>query len=204
MSRINTDTKKLHLGCFDIPVEGWINTDITPHIWISRIPFAAQVLHFAGQMSAERLAQHRDGVFQKLTYLDVAKKFPYPSESFHAIFTCHMLEHLYPPAAIHCIQECRRVLCRDGVLRIGIPDLDRLVSDYDPQTPDLFLQSIFEYGRGLQKNSHHWHYNFNSLKTALLNAGFSKAERCVFKVGACPDVEKMDTRPESLFVEAFK
>jgi len=165
---------------------------------------AARVLHLVGKMSTERLEQHRDGLFRKVDYLNVAKDFPYPSGSFRAIFTCHMLEHLYPPVAIHCIRECHRVLRRGGVLRIVIPDLDQLVSNYDPDSPSGFLQSIFEYGRGLEKNSHHWHYNYRSLNAALLNVGFSRVERCEYQVGACPDVKKMDKRPESLFVEAYK
>lgn len=203
-SSVSKSEAKLHLGCFDAPADGWVNTDITPHIWISRIPMAARVLHLAGKLTPERMQQHRQGIFRKLSYLDVAKKFPYPDDSFRAIFTCHMLEHLFPPVAAHCLRECHRVLCRGGVIRVVVPDLDRFVSTYDPESPDTFLQAFFEYGRGLEKNSHHWHYNHRSLKTALLETGFSRVEQCEFQVGACPDVEKIDRRPGSLFVEAFK
>jgi hypothetical protein len=197
--------KRLHLGCFDAPAEGWVNTDITPHIWISRVPLAARTLHLLGKISSRRFAQHRSGVFQKLTYLNVADDFPFRANSIHAIFSCHLLEHLYPRVAIHCLQECHRVLCAGGVLRVTIPDLDKLVAGYDSLSPDQFLESVFQYGSGPgDKNSRHWHYNFNSLKSLLLNVGFSRAERRDFRVGDCPDVEKMDARPESLFVEAYK
>jgi hypothetical protein len=200
-----TETKRLlHLGCFDTPVEGWVNTDITPHIWVARIPMAASALYFSGKLSSQRFAQHRSGIFRRVTYLNVAKKFPYRSDSFRAIFTCHMLEHLYPSVADHCIRECQRVLCRGGVLRIVVPDLDKLIRSYDPAEPDVCLQSIFQDGKGMEKNSHHWHYNYNSLKTLLLSLGFSRVERCEFQVGMCPDIEKLDNRPESLFVEAYK
>jgi hypothetical protein len=199
------ERKQLHLGCFDSPADGWVNTDITPHIWVSRVPLAARVLHLAGKMSSERFAQHQRGVFQKVTYLNVAHDFPYPSDSMRAIFTCHMLEHLYPPVATHCLRECLRVLCRDGVLRIAIPDLDRLVTNYDAMTPDLFLESIFQNSNGVdEKDSHHWHYNFGSLTALLLKVGFSRVVRRDFQVGDCPDVQKLDRRPESLFVEAYK
>lgn len=204
MSGTGVEVKRLHLGCFDAPVDGWVNTDITPHIWISRIPLAAQALHMVGKMSPERLAQHRNGIFQKVSYLNVSKRFPYSSESFESIFTCHMLEHLYPPVALHCIRECYRVLSPGGLIRIVIPDLDRIVATYDRTEPQSFLQAIFEYGRGLEKNSHHWHYNFCSLKTTLLSVGFQRVERRDFQIGECPDVEKMDNRPGSLFVEGYK
>lgn len=209
MSKAAVETREpcfdcLQLGCFDKPMDGWLNTDITPHIWISRIPFAAYALHFIGKMSIERMAQHRAGVFRKISYLNVTKAFPYKPELFQAIFTCHMLEHLYPPVALCCVRECHRVLRPNGVFRIVVPDLDRLVFNYNPAEPNAFLQAVFEYGRGLEKNSHHWHYNYSSLKTLLLDVGFSRVQRCQFRVGQCPDVEKMDRRPESLFVEAYK
>lgn len=200
-----TETKRrLHLGCFDEPLDGWVNTDITPHIWVSRVPLAAEALHSIGKLSKERLTQHRNGIFKKVRYLNVSKPFPYQNASFSAVFTCHMLEHLYPPVATHCIRECHRVLAPGGVLRVVIPDLDRLIASYNSAAPNAFLQPFFEYGRGLEKNSHHWHYNFASLKSALLATGFSRVERRDYRVGQCPDVEKLDRRPESLFVEAYK
>ncbi len=68
----------LHLGCFDQPLDGWVNTDTTPHIWISRVPFAAKLLHSVGMMPSKRLAQHRAGIFRRIKYLNVSKKFPHP------------------------------------------------------------------------------------------------------------------------------
>jgi SAM-dependent methyltransferase len=199
-----TKFPKLHLGCFDQPLDEWVNTDITPHIWVSRIPFAAKLLHSVGRMSSKRLAQHQAGIFRKIEYLNVSKKFPYPSNRFAAAFTCHVLEHLYPSVAIQCLGECLRVLRPNGVLRIGVPDLDRMVREYDPADPESFLQGVFQHGVGADKNSHHWHYNYTNLSSHLLKLGFSRVTRCEFGIGECPDVERIDTRPESLFVEAFK
>jgi hypothetical protein len=114
-----TEYPKLHLGCFDRPLDGWVNTDITPHIWVSRIPLAATLLHSVGMMSSKRLAQHQAGIFRQIKYLNVSKKCPYPSNFFAAVFTCHVLEHLYPSVAIQCLGECLRVLRPKGVLRIA-------------------------------------------------------------------------------------
>lgn len=195
---------RLHLGCFDQPLHGWINTDITPHIWVSRIPLAAKVLYSVGKMSSTRLAQHQAGVFQKIKYLNLSQKFAYPSDFFAAIFTSHVLEHLYPHIALQCLGECLRVLRPNGVLRIAVPDLDRMVQEYDAGDPESFLQDIFQYGVGADKNSHRWHYNFTNLRSHLLKIGFSNVTRCDFRIGSCPEVEKIDNRPKSLFVEAFK
>jgi SAM-dependent methyltransferase len=199
-----TQTRPLHLGCFDAPADGWINTDITPHIWVSKIPMAARALHLLGKISPERFAQHQRGVFKNIVYLNVAKNFDFPSDSFGAVFTCHMLEHLYPSTAERCVGECHRVLCHGGVLRIVVPDLDKMIAEYDASNPESFLDSIFQYGSGHVKNAHHWHYNFNSLRALLLKIGFSRVERRAYQVGDCPDIEYLDKRPESLFVEAYK
>ncbi len=85
-----------------------------------------------------------------------------------------------------------------------MPDLDRMIQEYDPSNPESFLQGIFQYGVGADRNSHHWHYNYVNLQSLLLKLGFYSVTRCGFRTGTCPDVERIDRRPESLFVEAFK
>lgn len=88
--------KKLHLGRFDQPIEGWINTDITPHTWIARIPLAPAILRAARLLNKQRYLQHSAGVFRKVHYLNGAKRFPFPNDSFQAVFSSHMLEHRPP------------------------------------------------------------------------------------------------------------
>jgi SAM-dependent methyltransferase len=197
---------RLHLGSFDQPVPGWLNTDITPHIWISRIPGASLVLGALGVLPAQRVKQHREGVFRHIRYLDVRRRFPLESGSVEAIYTAHMLEHLYEDEAAHCLRECVRVLRPGGVMRIGVPDLDWIVAGYRPEEPREFLVRIFEVSaRRASKNVHHWHYNEVSLRHAVLAAGFSAAARCDYRNGRCPDVALLDTRPEeTLFLEAIR
>ena len=196
---------RLHLGCFDQPREGWVNTDITPHIWIARVPLLASALYRSGRMTRERWQQHHQGIFKKVRYLDVTRRFPYPDNTFEAVFSCHLLEHLYPDQARSCIAETLRILKAAGICRIVVPDLDKMVRDYHPDDPQPFLRAIFECAdRGTQKNLHHWHYNEKSLVSLLLSAGFRHAYRCEYHQGSCPDLEILDNRPESLFVEAQK
>ena len=201
---MSTEIRKLHLGCFDQTFPGWINADITPHILVARIPGLATVLFRAGLITRQRYQQHRARVFRKVRYLDVARRFPYPDGTLDCIYASHMLEHLYPDQAVHALRESRRVLKRRGVLRVAVPDLDRLVAGYDPRTPGTFLGLIFEPGQKRDKNAHHWHYNEHSLREALAQAGFREAHRCGFRQGACADVEQVDSRPDSLFMEGIK
>ena len=83
--RISTGPRRLHFGCFDRPRDGWLNTDITPHVLISRIPCLPRLLHALGRMDDRRLAQHQSGVFRKVERLDVTRRFPFRDGEFEAI-----------------------------------------------------------------------------------------------------------------------
>jgi predicted SAM-dependent methyltransferase len=196
--------KRLHLGCFDRPIRGWINTDVTPHIWVARTPGLAVLLWRLGRISDARYEQHRRGVFRPVRYMNAAKKFPYPDNYFVAVFSSHFLEHLHPPEAQICLSEILRTLEPGGVCRTVVPDLDIFVNSYDARDPDVFLKKLFEPSER-QKNTHHWLYNANSLVSLLLETGFRRAYQCNYRQGQCPDLDALDNRCElSLYVEAIK
>jgi SAM-dependent methyltransferase len=203
-SRHGDGPRKLHLGCFDRVFEGWINVDITPHIFVSRVPGFAYLLFKLGVISAERYSQHRDGLFRRVRYLDVRKKFPWREGAFEFVYTSHLLEHLYPMEALQCLREVHRVLKRGGTLRIAIPDLDEVMKGYDPQDPSLFLEALFESDQRRHRNKHHWHYNEKSLRAVLSDLGFADITRQEFRRGSCADLELIEERPKSLFMEASK
>lgn len=197
-------SKRLHLGCFDRPIRGWINTDVTPHLWVARTPGLASLLWRMGRISDGRYEQHRCGVFRFVRYMNVAKRFPYPDDYFRAVFSSHLLEHLYPCDAQLCLSEILRTLHPGGVCRTVVPDLDMCVKRYNPKEPDVFLKRLFEPS-DRQKNTHHWLYNAESLIALLLRIGFRRAYRCDYQEGLCPDLDTLDNRPEiSLYVEAIK
>ena len=201
---MNACPQKLHLGCFDQVLNGWINTDITPHIFLSRIPGMAFLLFKIAFLSKQRYEQDKQGVFRAIRYLNVTKRFPYADDTFDYVFSSHLLEHLYAYQAIFCLNEIFHILKKGGLVRIALPDLDRIVKNYNPQRPEHFLEAVFEAKQKHDKNKHHWHYNEISLTKLLREAGFSKIYRCKFREGNCADVTLIDNRPESLFVEAIK
>jgi predicted SAM-dependent methyltransferase len=197
---------KLHLGAFDQAVEGWINTDVTPHLVLARVPGLGALLHRAGRLSDERYAAYADGRFRRLRYLDLTRSLPCPDGRLEAIYSSHTFEHLHVDAAERALAECHRVLKPGGVLRIAVPHLDRIVEHYDPSQPDDFVYGIFQ-GRTASDNRHArhwWHYNAVSLGTRMRAAGFSKVHECGFRQGACPDLEQIEYREWSLFMEAVK
>lgn len=196
---------KLHIGAFNCPVDGWLNTDITPHIWISKIPLAARVLHRMGKISKERLSEHERGVFRRLKYLDITKPLPFSESTVAAVFSSHVFEHLFMDEVYRLVREIYRILVPGGVCRVVVPDLEQIVASFDPESPDRFIQDIYEVAkREAVKNSHHCGFTRASLVRLFRTAGFSKAEPLSYQVGNCPDVAVLDNRPGSIFFEAVK
>lgn len=194
---------KLHIGAFDVVHDGWLNTDVTPHLFAARVPGLARAARALGRLDDERWAAHRDGTFRRLHYLDVTRPLPYPDGSFRAVLGSHVLEHLAPDEAEAMLREVRRVLRGGGVLRLAVPDLDGVIASYDPAEPDAFLEGMLQgRTRSRTRHRHWWHYNEHSLRALLERCGYSDVRRRAFREGLCPDVERIDTRPESLFMEA--
>lgn len=197
-------TMKLNLGSFDRIFPGWINTDITPHIFVTKVPFLADVMFSLRKLDKERYDEHKKGIFRQLTYLDLTKKFPWDDNSVDAAYTSHVLEHLYLEGALNCILEVYRVLKPGGIFRIAVPDLDQLIKSYDSSCPEVFLTEFLEATQTLEKNRHHWHYNENSLRKILQEAGFRDIVRREYRESKISGIAEKEERPESLFMECVK
>jgi predicted SAM-dependent methyltransferase len=196
---------KLHIGCFDTPKDGWYNTDITPHIYVSRIPFAARILRLGGKLNDQRYQQHRDKVFRNVHYLDVSKRFSFQDNSVEAVFSSHLIEHLSCDVARHMLSESLRVLKPGGVCRVVAPSLSWALSLYDEEHPEAMLDAIFEHDHANPKNRHQWMYTESSLSRLMGEVGFADVRKCRYREGRLPDIEAMDNRPEnSIYVEGVK
>jgi SAM-dependent methyltransferase len=199
-------SRRLQLGAFDQVHQGWFNTDVTPHLFVARVPGLAWLLHRLGVIGPDRYAAYRSGSFRSLHYLDVGRRFRFEDDTFEAVYASHLLEHLDRAAAERCLTEVYRVLRPGGVVRIAVPDLDAVVGHYDPSDPDAFLAGLYDAhsGRRSRTSLHRWMYNPRSLEALLQRAGFDDVQRCEYQQGRCPDVEQIETRRWSLFMEGVK
>lgn len=198
--------KRLHLGAFDRAIDGWVNTDITPHIYIPRIPMLPFLLYKIGKIDKARYEQHKKGVFKRLKFVDLTKKLPFIDNTFEAVFSSHVFEHLFLDEIERLANEILRIMIPGGVCRISVPDLGKIVATFKEEDPREFLTGIFETTtRKAVKNQHHSGFTGPFLKKLFLDAGFSEAKVCRFRQGKCPDITILDNRPDgSLFFEAVK
>ncbi len=205
MSTGISSSDRLHLGSFNCAVEGWLNTDITPHIWIARVPGLAWLLYRLRRMPVARYQDHAAGCFRRVRYMNLCKRVSMVSERFAFVYSAHVLEHLYADQARFCIQEVYRVLKKGGIFRVCLPDLDQLISSYDARQPDRFCLAMYETAEARSKNQHHWMYNRHSIESLLSECGFGAIHHRAFRQGVCPDLDRLEHRSEgSLYVEAVK
>jgi len=159
--------RRLQLGAGSNLHEGWLNTDV--------VDFKRK---------------------NEVVYLDARQHFPLPDNSFDAVFTEHMIEHLTYADGLACLRECHRVLRPGGRVRIATPSLSRLVALYEEQQSELqqryvrwatdsFVEHASAYLPGFVVNNffrnwgHEFIYDEDTLRHALEAAGFVDVEKYV-------------------------
>lgn len=150
---------------------------------------------------------------------DVTKGLPFPDAYVSGIFTEHMIEHVSFDAALFVFRECRRILCKGGVMRIIVPDGALYLAEYakyragEPYKMPVaeederlfpFVTPMISVNRICRAYDHLFLWDFETLRPALFKSGFSSVERRSFGEGV--DLKLLrdapDRRVESLYVEA--
>jgi predicted SAM-dependent methyltransferase len=61
---------------------------------------------------------------------DLQKELPFPNESFDVVYHSHVLEHFSKVDGLIFLKRCLRVLRRGGIIRVAVPDLERIARLY--------------------------------------------------------------------------
>ena len=145
--------------------------------------------------------------------LDFNKALPFPARSFDGIFCEHVFEHFDLEHGFVLFRQCRRLLAGGGVLRVIVPDGEKIMRTYfdaphelvarrHPQT-GCAMETINSYFR--QRYEHQCLYDWALLQHQLERAGFSPVVRVSYQRGATKALLLDDQKYawESLYVEAF-
>ena len=174
----------LHIGCGKIDSPEFINIDAQPY---------AHVHVVTDDIS--RLPGFADGTAD-------------------LIYMCHVLEHMRAPDVEAVLGEMKRILKAGGVLRLSVPDFDRLLAVYKAAGEDLSaIHTQLMGGQDSPYNVHYCTFNHGSLSRLLHKVGFTDVRpwdpmNCRhhdFKDKACKVMTVGDQSfPISLNLEAVK
>lgn len=112
---------------------------------------------------------------------DLRYKLPYKDSSFEGAFCDNVLEHLYPLDAINFLTDVKRILKKDSIFRIIVPDLQKYVSYYQNKVPEKF--NFFGNGcNALWNLTHNWGHlsiwDYEMLNFQLSKIGFNNITKC--------------------------
>lgn len=189
--KLKKDGDYLNLGCGSNYVDGYINAD-----FFYRFKFWKKDI-------------------RKLEWqLDLRYKLNCEDEVFDGIFTEHTLEHLYPDDAYKLLMELHRILKRDSIIRITVPDIEKYVKyynkDYDGYDVNSFTKR-YKTGCSAIRNTaqNYFHFSawdFEELKIFLEDVGFKDVVKQEFGITQ-DDKLNLDLEErtwETLYVEARK
>lgn len=113
---------KLHLGCGSLVPEGWINVDYALGARLAKV-------FFFGILN--RKLKLFDLDWNEEIYIhDLTKKLPWADNSVDIVYSSHTLEHFSREEGRSFLYECHRVLRKNGIIRIVVPDLRHVVTGY--------------------------------------------------------------------------
>ena len=128
--KISSDGRYLlNLACGIRVHPDWNNVDFSPYARLYRYKGAVKIGHAMGVISDERY-QRLKNLGADLICWDLRKGIPYPDNTFDVVYHSHFLEHLERKAASEFLGECRRVIRRSGILRVVVPDLEKVTRSY--------------------------------------------------------------------------
>ena len=140
----NSDGKVLvHVGCGEKNIPGFVNVDARP---LAHVHVVTD---------------------------DITSLADFASGSVDLVYMCHVLEHIKRDDIGKVLTEARRVLKQGGVLRISVPDFDKLVEVYNAAGKD--MESISRQlmgGQDHQYNVHYGVFNYRRLSGLFTDAGF--------------------------------
>jgi predicted SAM-dependent methyltransferase len=128
--------------------------------------------------------------------LDATKTFPIESNKFDYIFSEHMIEHIAYSQGLSMLNECFRVLRKNGTIRISTPDLPFVLDLYQSNKTDLHKEyikasvdnfisektdgndEVFVINNLFRAWGHQFIYDENTLRASMEKAGFKNIVRC--------------------------
>lgn len=176
----------VNVGCGEDPIQGWLNLDNSFAVKMAKNPLLVKIIVACGLLNSAQInyiQSIRKNPIQ-ITWADACKKIPCSDNSVELLYSCNMLEHLTKQETISFLSEVKRVLGKEGVFRIAVPDLEYCIRRYlETKDADHFMGSLsccIEDDTFAQRlklaifgaRNHKWMYDKESLTALLVKNGF--------------------------------
>lgn len=138
---------KLHLGCGLKIIPGYINLDVY------------------------------DNNHPEITQCDIRDLSKFSDSSVDVIYASHVLEHIPRKFTFSTLLEWNRVLKKDGILRIAVPDWDATVRVYHETNNYENLLNWIYGGSENEFNVHYRQFTYIGLSTLLIESGFKRISK---------------------------
>jgi len=202
MANVGADGLYLNIGCGPDAPRSWINFDASPSLRLQKqIPgFLYRAIPGAPVFPPN------------VNYGDLVRGIRLHDGSCAGIYASHVLEHLSLQEFRKAIIELRRLLRKEGRLRLIVPDLHTRAEAYlaavrtrAPESASNFMRSTYLGDQSRDKSlggllrealgnsRHRWMWDYPSLCSELELAGFTRISKCKFGDSADPrfrDVER--------------
>ena len=93
------------------------------------------------------------------------------------IYISHALEHFKRKKIINILLEWNRLLKNDGILRLAVPDFEKVVNMYMKNKDMSELIGFLSGGQRDEYDIHYVNFDFNTLGELLKICGFDRIER---------------------------
>jgi len=176
---------KLHLGCGDKKIDGFLNVDIINNSNVDLVD-------------------------------DVTQLKSIKNESVDLIYACHVLEHFKRNEYLTVLKRWTELLKPNGVLRLSVPDLEKVIKLYNSGKYNLRqLLGLLYGGQTYLYNFHYMGFDFITLKEDLEKLNYfnikkfdwrltEHAEIDDYSQAYLPHMDKKNGELVSLNIEAIK
>ena len=186
---------KINLGSGPISARGWTNYD-----W-GLLPVLGKYKLVSFLVKCKLIDKNYDWKWPAIDLVDIRKELPNEDNSVEFIYCSNVLEHFEKYEAKKILLECRRILKKNGCIRVVLPDLKKLIKNYS--SADTFNREYFGYDKDLNNSllgkikslfirGHQWMYDDESFINLLKEVGFSKIKKYEFRQGEVPDLNVLD------------
>lgn len=178
------NTSKLNFGCGSYPIYGWVNIVNSFSLYLAKHPLFFFLhrkfdLLNSHQINLINFFKNKNILYSKANSLSLEKN------SNSIIYSSHMLEQLDREDALVFLIEAQRVLIDGGVIRLCLPDTQKLCKNYfEHGDANIFIEKTLlatpsqnSFFKKLKffiigPRHHMWMYDEKSLTYLLLKVGF--------------------------------